>query len=142
MQTSFIDVPGGLPGIEARLSLVHHFGVNERQLPLTTWVSACCTAPARRMGMPHKGALLPGFDADIVIFDPHREKTLRSHEMNEAADWCPYEDTVVTGWPRTVLLRGKEIVRDEAYVGFPGQGRYLHRSLNPEHLLTRHQTGV
>ena len=53
-QPSFADVPGGLPGIEARLALVHHFGVNERGLPLTTWVSACSTAPARRMGLRAK----------------------------------------------------------------------------------------
>lgn len=130
-QPSFADVPGGLPGIESRLALVHHFGVNEHELSLNAWVSACCTAPARRMGLTRKGALLPGSDADIVLFDPVREVTLRSNEMNEAADWSPYEGTRVVGWPRTVLLRGDEIVRDEAYIGFPGQGRYLHRRLAP-----------
>ncbi len=128
-QPSFADVPGGLPGIEARLALVHHFGVNERGLPLTTWVSACSTAPARRMGLTHKGALLPGYDADIVIFDPDRKKTLRSDALNEAARWTPYEGLKVAGWPRTVLLRGAEIVRDETFIGFPGQGRYLRRNL-------------
>ena len=129
-QASFADVPGGLPGIEARLSLVHNFGVNSRDLPLTSWVSACCTAPARRMGLPRKGALLPGFDADIVIFDPTREKTIRASDLNETAGWTPYQGLNVVGWPRTVLLRGAEIVRDEQFVGLPGQGRYLHRKLD------------
>ena len=134
-QPSFAEVPGGLPGIESRLALVHHFGVNERELPLSTWVSACCTAPARRMGLTRKGALLPGGDADIVLFDPKRELTFRSDEMNEAAAlyWSPYEGVKVVGWPRSVLLRGEEIVRDEVYVGFPGQGQYLRRALQPEH---------
>ena len=128
-QPSFADVPGGLPGVESRLSLVHHFGVTERGLPLTTWVSTCCTAPARRMGLLRKGALLPGYDADIVIFDPHRERRIRSRDLNEAADWTPYEGVNVVGWPRTVLLRGTEIVLDEQSAGLPGQGRYLHRNL-------------
>ena len=128
-RASFADVPGGLPGIEARLSLVHSFGVKERDLPLTAWVSACCTAPARRMGLTRKGALLPGCDADIVIFDPHREMTIRSEDLNEAADWTPYEGVSITGWPRTVLLRGAQIVRDERFVGRPGQGRYVPRNL-------------
>ena len=129
-QPSFADVPGGLPGIEARLALVHHFGVNHRDLPLTSWVSACCTAPARRMGLPHKGALLPGYDADIVVFDPTIEKTIRANDLNETAGWTPFQGLDVVGWPRTVLLRGDEIVRDEQFVGLPGQGRYLHRKLD------------
>jgi len=127
---SFADVPGGLPGIEARLSLVHNFGVNDRELPLSSWVSACCTAPARRMGLPRKGALLPGYDADVVIFDPTREKTIRADDLKETAGWTPYQGLNVVGWPRTVLLRGAEIVLDEQFVGLPGQGRYLHRKLD------------
>ncbi|MDE0463993.1 MAG: dihydropyrimidinase [Caldilineaceae bacterium] len=127
---SFADVPGGLPGIEARLSLVHNFGVNDRELPLSSWVSACCTAPARRMGLPRKGALLPGYDADVVIFDPTREKTIRADDLKETAGWTPYQGLNVVGWPRTVLLRGAEIVLDEQFVGLPGHGRYLHRKLD------------
>ncbi len=129
-QPSFADVPGGLPGIEARLALVHHFGVNHRDLSLTAWVSACCTTPACRMGLSRKGALLFGYDADIVIFDPKREKTIRAGDLNESAGWTPYEGLYVVGWPRTVFLRGTEIVRDEQFVGMPGPGRYQHRSLH------------
>ena len=82
------------------------------------------------MGLKRKGALLPGLDADIVLFDPAREMTLHTTELNEAADWSPYEGTKVVGWPRTVLLRGEEIVRDESYLGIPEKGLYQHRTLN------------
>ena len=128
-QPSFADVPGGLPAIESRLALLHHFGVNQRGLPLTAWVGACCTAPARRMGVTGRGALLPGYAADIVLFDPKRVKTLRSDTLHESASWSPYEGMKLEGWPRTVYLRGREIVRDEDYVGRPGDGCYLYRSL-------------
>ena len=64
-----------------------------------------------------------------MIFDTSIEKTLSSQTLHEAADWTPYEGITVTGWPRTVLLRGEVIVEDQEYVGTPGQGRFVARSL-------------
>ena len=125
---SFADVPGGVPGIEARLSLVYHFGVNEERLDPVRWAEICCTNPARLMGLTHKGVLLPGYDADVVIFDPEREKQLNVETLHEAADWTPYAGTTVQGWPRTVLLRGQVIVENEAYKGKPGQGQFVPRT--------------
>jgi dihydropyrimidinase len=126
---SFAEVPGGVPSIEARLSLVHHFGVNGGLLEPETWVAACCTNPARLMGLADKGVLLPGYDADIVIFDPGRQKTLSVDTLHEAADWTPYAGITVDGWPRTVLLRGQIIVEDDTYIGTPGQGQYVQRRM-------------
>ena len=74
-RADFTQIPGGVPSIEARLALVHHFGVNQGWLSLARWVEVCCTNPARWMGLTRKGRLAPGYDADIVIFDPQREKT-------------------------------------------------------------------
>ncbi len=124
---NFAVVPGGVPGIEARLSLIHHFGVNRELLDLTRWVELCCANPARLMGLDHKGALLPGYDADVVIFDPSRHKSLSAHTLHETAGWTPYEGMNVQGWPRTVLSRGRVIVENETFVGRPGQGVFVHR---------------
>ena len=124
----FTQVPGGVPSIEARLSLVHHFGVNTGLLSLERWVQVCSTNPARWMGLDRKGRLAPGCDADIVIFDPQSEKTISPAALHETAGWTPYEGMQVIGWPRTVLLRGKVIVEDQRYVGVPGDGRFVERS--------------
>ncbi|RME65194.1 MAG: dihydropyrimidinase [Caldilineae bacterium] len=128
-EPDFAHVPGGVPSIEGRLALVHHFGVNEERLSLERWVETCCTNPARLMGLERKGLLAPGYDADVVIFDPRQPHTLNTETLHEAADWTPYAGYTVEGWPRTVLLRGKTIVADGAYVGRPGDGRFVARRL-------------
>jgi dihydropyrimidinase len=125
-QPDFTQIPGGVPSIEARMALIYNDGVRAGRLTLEQWVHVCCTAPARRMGLSRKGQLAPGFDADVVIFDPTREKTLSPASLHERAGWTPYEGHSVTGWPRTVLLRGETIVLDERYVG-DKEGRFVAR---------------
>jgi len=124
----FAQIPGGVPGIEARLALVHHFGVNRGLLSLERWVQVCSTNAARWMGLTQKGRIAPGCDADIVIFDPQRERTITPATLHETAGWTPYDGLTVTGWPRTVLLRGKAIIDSDIYLGESGQGRFTRRA--------------
>ena len=73
----FTRIPGGMPGIESRLSLLYTFGVGAGRLTLERWVEVCCTGPARAFGLSgRKGVLAVGADADVVIFDPEREVVL------------------------------------------------------------------
>ena len=126
-RSDFAQIPGGVPGIEARLALVHHFGVNRGLLSLERWVQVCSTNAARWMGLTTKGRIAPGYDADIVIFDPQREYTITPASLRETAGWTPYNGLTVTGWPRTVLLRGKVIVDSDVYLGQQGEGRFIQR---------------
>ena len=123
-QPDFSTVPGGVPSIEARLPLIHHYGVNSGHLSLERWVAVCSSEPARLMGLTRKGLLAPGYDADVVIFDPSITKTISVESLHEAADWTPYEGMSVDGWPRTVMTRGKMIVEDDRFVGQPGSGKF------------------
>ena len=68
-ESDFTAIPGGLPAIEMRLSLVYQ-AVREGKLSLTQWVDRCCSGPARLFRLPGKGQLAPGYDADLVVFDP------------------------------------------------------------------------
>jgi len=120
----FTRIPGGLPSVEARLSLVHDATRRER-LSLTRWVETCCTAPARLFNLPCKGHIAPGYDADLVIFDPQQTVTLSAEWLHERVDWSPYEGLELTGWPRDVFSRGEWIVREEEFVGVPGRGRFI-----------------
>ena len=67
----FTKIPNGGPGIENRLQLIYHHGVNAGQLSLNRFVEITSTTPARIFGMyPRKGEIAPGSDADLVIWDP------------------------------------------------------------------------
>lgn len=127
-QPDFASVPGGVPGIEVKLALIHHFGVVHGALSKERWVESCCTAPARLMGLQKKGRISPGCDADIVIFDPKLKKRISVDTLHERADWTPYDGLELDGWPRTVLLRGHIVVEDSEFVG-ELRGRYVPRSL-------------
>jgi len=123
----FTTIPGGLPSIEARLSLAYHFGRGD-WMSLERWVEVCCTNPARIFGLHRKGQIAPGFDADVVIFDPTRWTTLQAGKtLHERVDWSPYEGMHIQGWPRDVLSRGQVLVRDGEFIGERDRGRFIAR---------------
>jgi dihydropyrimidinase len=127
-RAAFTQIPNGLPGIEARLALLHTFGVRAGRISLERWVEVCCAAPARAFGLyPHKGVLLPGADADIVIFDPEKALTLSRARLHENVDYTPYEGFTLRGYPVMTIARGEVIVREGEYVGAAGRGQFLHR---------------
>src|ERR1700733_7923005 len=75
----FTKIPNGGPGIENRLQLIYHYGVNAGQLSLNRFVEITSTTPARIFGMyPKKGEIAAGSDADLVIWDPAAMYTISS----------------------------------------------------------------
>ena len=127
---AFNKIPGGAPGVETRLPLLYTFGVREERMSLSRWVEVCCAEPARLFGLPQKGRIVEGADADLVIFDPEKRVTLDHRRLHQHVDYTPYEGMELVGYPETTLLRGKVIVRDGEYVGEAGQGRFLKRGLS------------
>jgi dihydropyrimidinase len=127
---NFLNIPGGLPGIESRLALIHQYGVQAGRISLNRWVQICCTNPARIFGLyPHKGTLEPGADADLVLFDPDKKVTLTKSILHEQVDYTPYEGFELQGYPVMTILRGRVIVENGKFCGAPGDGRYLSRQL-------------
>jgi dihydropyrimidinase len=119
--------PAGVSGIEARLALVHTFGVGAGLIDLPRWVEVCCTRPAEMFGLAHKGRLNPGCDADIVLFDPVKEVELSAKTLHSAIPFASYEGVTVRGFPLTTISRGEPIVENGAFVGAPGRGRFVER---------------
>ena len=126
----FSRIPNGGPGVENRMSLIYHHGVNAGRIDVNRFVELTSTAPARIFGMfPRKGTIAIGSGADIVIFHPQREVTIsssdpRTHHMN--IDYSAYEGFQVRGYTEMVLSRGRVIVDKGEYIGRPGDGWTTH----------------
>lgn len=125
-----VDVPfnriaNGMPGLETRLPLMFDAMVNARKMPLQDFVALTATNPARAFGLPDKGEIALGFDADIALWDPRLSYTYGADDLHDNVGYNPFEGSTVTGLPVTVLSRGQVIIDNRAVTGTPGQGEWL-----------------
>jgi dihydropyrimidinase len=125
----FTKIPSGGPGIENRLQLIYHHGVNAGKISLNRFVEITSTAPARIFGMyPKKGEIAAGSDADLVIWDPQAPYTISAKTHHMRVDYSMFEGFEVRGNARTVLSRGEVIVDGGKFLGKAGRGNYLKRT--------------
>jgi len=125
----FTKIPNGVPGVGDRLPVLWSYGVGQGRLTPTQFVGLTSTNPARIFGLyPRKGALLPGSDADIVIWDPERRLTYGVAHARHRTDYNLYEGWELRGFPETVFLRGQRIVDHGRWLGRAGMGRFVKRS--------------
>ncbi len=125
-EVAFPYIPNGIPGLETRLPLLFSAGVGSGRIDLNRFVELTATNPAKLYGLyPRKGTIAVGADADIAIWDPEREVTIRNEALHHAVDYTPYEGMRVRGWPETVLSRGETVVADYQLIAEPGRGHFL-----------------
>ena len=123
---NFRDVPNGVPGLAARLPILFSEGVVGGRISVSDFVRLTATQPARIFGLhPRKGSIMPGADADLVLWDPTKRVTISNEAMQHAIDYTPYEGREVTGWPVATIRRGKVVMRDGKVQSPVGSGRYL-----------------
>jgi len=128
VQDDFTQTPGGLPGLETLLPLTYTYGVAEGRLTLPQLVELLSANPARLWGLwPRKGALLPGSDADVVVYDPQPESAITAEDLHHLAGYTPYEGMQVQGRVRVTISRGQIIYREGRFTGQKGQGRFVER---------------
>ncbi len=125
----FRKIPNGLPGVEDRVDLMHDGGVVGGRITPERWVEVISTAPARLFGMyPRKGAIAPGSDADIVVYDPNRTHTISAKTHHMDVDYSCYEGRTVQGGSDVVMSRGTVVVRNGEWLGPKGHGRFVKRT--------------
>lgn len=132
---NFTKIPNGGPGIENRLQILWHFGVNAGRITQEQFVELCCTAPARIFGMgKQKGAITQGLDADILLWDPKVEYTISAATQCMATDYSMFEGWKVQGNAAKVFSRGELVVDNTAqpgkFLGATGRGRFVRREAN------------
>jgi dihydropyrimidinase len=125
----FPQISNGAPGIETLLSVVYSEGVAGGQISVERMVDLLATTPARLFGLAGKGAIEVGRDGDLVLFDPNAKLTIRQSELHHTGDFTPYEGREVRGAIRSVFQRGAAVIRDGAFVGSRGSGRFLERAI-------------
>jgi dihydropyrimidinase len=123
----FNKISNGAPGIETLLAILYSEGVAKGRITLERMVDLLSTTPARRFGLGSKGAIEMGRDADIVLFDPAARRTIRAADLHHTSDYTPYEGLEVSGAVRSVLVRGRAVIRDGEFVGTRGAGRFVER---------------
>ena len=123
----FHQIANGLPGLETRLPLMFDAMVTRGRGGPEAFARVTATAPAELYGLRNKGALAVGMDADVVIWDPEKSVTYGADDLHDNVGYNPWEGRKVIGWPEQVILRGKPIVRDGAFLASPGSGMWIDR---------------
>ena len=125
---SFDDLPYGLPGVETLLPLLYTDGVATGRVAVHDIARLASEAPAKLYGLyPRKGAVEPGADADLVLFDPAASWQIRASELHMNSDFSPYEGRSMSGRVTATLSRGDVVFADGALRAEPGRGRYVAR---------------
>lgn len=103
-------------------------GVAQGRISLEKYVDLTSRTPARQFGLATKGAIAPGFDADLVVFDPSGSTTISAATQNQRMDYTLYEGWTIPGSIAAVYSRGDLIAREGTYVGAAGRGRFVARN--------------
>ena len=108
--------------------LDEHHDLGQGEITRERWVEIVSTAPAKMFGMdPRKGSISVGADADIVVYDPTKTRTISAKTHHMDVDYSCYEGRRVKGASEVVLSRGSVIVRNGEFTGEKGAGRFVKR---------------
>ncbi len=119
---SFDAVYPGIPGTETLLPLLFSEGVNTGRLTLDRFASLTSGNAALVFQLRGKGAIQPGYDADLVIIDPKKEVILSRDVLHSECDYTPYAGRYLRGYPVATISRGEVVMRDGEFVGRAGRG--------------------
>lgn len=124
----FTRIPNGTGGIEDRMGVLWHHGVNGGRLTISEFVAVTSTNAAKIFNIyPRKGAILPGADADIVIWDPESERTISKDTHHQNVDFNIFEGMTVKGANRVTVSQGNVVYQDGDVRTVRGAGRYIDR---------------
>lgn len=113
----FTEIPNGAPGMQNRIYMLWTQGVEKGRITRQQFVELACTNPAKVCGLyPEKGAIVPGADADIVIYNPDNQGTITFEDNYEGIDYDSYEGFERKGICEKVYLRGSLMAENGKFV--------------------------
>jgi dihydropyrimidinase len=127
----FTKIPNGTGGLEDRMPMLWTHGIATGRITMNEFVAVTSTNAAKIFGMyPRKGAVAVGADADLVVWDPAKEKVITAKSQQSAIDYNVFEGQRVTGLPRFTLTRGQVAVQDGEMRCEEGHGAFVARTPN------------
>jgi dihydropyrimidinase len=127
----FTKIPNGTGGLEDRMPMLWTQGVATGRLTMNEFVAVTSTNIAKILNCyPKKGAILVGADADLVVWDPEKEKTITADKQVSNIDYNVFEGHHVKGLPRYTLTRGFVAVKDGELQAKEGHGKFVAREPN------------
>ena len=125
----FRKIPNGTGGLEDRMPMLWTHGVNTGRLTMNEFVAVTSTNIAKILNVyPRKGAILVGADADIVVWDPKRTKTISAKNQQSSIDYNVFEGKEVVGLPRYTLTRGVVAIEESTVKTREGHGQFVKRA--------------
>jgi dihydroorotase len=107
----YAHAPSGMPSVDLLWPLTFEL-VRRGLLDARTALASVTSTAAESLHLPRKGRLEPGFDGDLVLFDPEEKRAVRGAELPSRSKWSAYEGLELSGWPRIVVRRGEVVFRD------------------------------
>ena len=124
----FTKIPNGCGGVEDRLNVLWHLGVNSGRITPERFVALTSTNAAKAFNLyPRKGSLDVGADADVAVIDPERTKTISAATQHQNTDFSVWEGLQVKGAVVHTLARGRHVYADGDLRAQAGSGQYLPR---------------
>jgi dihydropyrimidinase len=128
----FTKIPNGTGGLEDRMPVLWTHGVNTGRMTMNEFVAVTSTNIAKILNIyPKKGAVLPGADADLVIWDPKATKTVSAETQISVIDYTVFEGQKLKGLPRMTLSRGEVCWQDGKVTAKTGRGKFVARAPFP-----------
>ncbi len=103
---------GGIAGVQSTLAVMLEQGFHRRGLPLGRIAALLAAHPAHRFGIPHKGSIQAGNDADLALVDLSASHTLRAEDLLQRHPLSPYIGSTFRGVVRQTIRRGETIFQD------------------------------
>jgi len=127
-RANFVDIPNGCGGIEDRLAVIWEAGVNTGRLTRSEFVGVTSANAARLFNIyPRKGSISVGADADLVVWDPQRQRTITAKNQVSKGDFNVFEGRTVRGVPTNTISQGRLVYADGQLRVERGTGRYVRR---------------
>ena len=124
----FAKIPNGCGGVEERLSVLWHEGVNGGRLTPSEFVAVTSANAAKLFNIyPRKGCIVAGADADMVLWDPQATQTLSVKTQHSLGDFNIFEGRTVQGKATHTLSRGTLVWADGDLRAVRGAGQYIKR---------------